>query len=141
MKKTIKYSIPFFLLFCICNGMLFNNSLKLLPSPNLLSKTLFLENTTKTSLEPVFSNQVSALNLFKQDFFKKVVFVDNEEEDIDAVSAKKCIEKTRFFSPIHFQQITHLFCFHFTNSLFFSKVIFQLKPYQPLYILFEVFRI
>lgn len=136
MEKTLKHIILVGILLFLNSGHLFARAI-----------------STSTPQEQWGSNQVTISNLFesytflytvknpiKEDFKKGNLTIDNEEEEVEAMTSKKIIEKSKLiFSG--FTQLSANSILRSNKSLSLYNDIISIHSYNSLYLLFKVFRI
>lgn len=136
MKKTLKYIIFTSILALLNSVQLFANS-------NFIgaNQEKIVEHYTLNSSDfniNIFNYTIK--NALKQVYKKRAINIDNEEEEVDGISAKKNIEKYKLTSFI-FNSLSIISFSEFNKSLPLWNDIMPFFHYDSLYLLFGVLRI
>lgn len=136
MNKTKKHIILLGILLFLHSGQIFAHAV----SSSLIQKQSVQKQSSLSALfkNPAFLSTVKYP--IKEVFKKGTITVDNEEEEIEGMTSKKSIEKSKSIFSIFTQLSPHSFQ-NIKISLPLCNDILCNHSYTLLYLLFEVFRI
>lgn len=124
--------------------------LLVLSSTTLLSNSFSVSNTTdKIGFQDIFETHLSenTTNLdtatlpIQDQYVKKSIIIDSNEEDVDQLQYKKNIPQTSVFGSYLNQQTISFSPIHQNRKLNYTTQFLHSKTATSLYLLFEVFRI
>ncbi|MFL9830124.1 hypothetical protein ABS764_04595 [Flavobacterium sp. ST-87] len=141
MKKAIRHIILLCILLLSGNSPLFAQTLTAPLLATSVIKKIPLDKPTRIASEHLFGNQFNLANPVKDLYSKKEIVVDNEEEDSEIISYKKLLNKSVSCSSFFRQQIAESTVSYLKKASDFPKNLFYFPLRNPLYIIFEVFRI
>lgn len=139
MRSALKHII------LLCTMLLFGcGSL----SANTFSATSFTtsefsakENLAKIISEHSSDSEVTISFPAKELYTKRAIVDDIEEENSENFSSKKNLEKSNFLASLFSHQTSNLLAHISDNYFSYYRGFSNLNSYNPLYILFGVFRI
>ena len=136
MNKTLKHIILVGFLLFLNNGQLFAHAV----STNIIQEQSVSNQTTLSNLFESYIFHYTVKHPIKEDLKKGTIAVDNEEEEVEGMTSKKIIEKSKLIFSVFNQLSTNSFL-KINKSLSLYNDIIPFHKYNSLYLLFEVFRI
>ena len=136
MNEIIKHIIVVGFLLFLNNGQLFAHDF----TSSAIQEQSFSNHAKVSSLFESYNLLFTVKQPVKEDFKKGTLTIDNEEEEIETISSKKIVEKSKLIFSVFSQLSTKTFQ-NITISLSLFNDIISHRSHNSLYLLFEVFRI
>ena len=137
MKNVFQQILLALILLVLSSNTLLSNSFSI---SNTIGKSEF-QDVLETHLSENTTNLDTATLPIQDQYAKKSIIIDSDEEDVDHLQYKKNIPQSSVFGYYLSQKTISFFSINKNRKLNYTPIFLHSKTATSLYLLFEVFRI